>query len=66
MVGEESGNLESTMSIIADNYQREADDKISSLISLIEPAMTIGLALVVAFIAISVISPMYSIMGVFE
>lgn len=66
MVGEESGNLESTMNIVADNYESEADDKISGLIALIEPTMTIGLALMVGFIAISVISPMYSIMGVFE
>lgn len=66
MVGEESGNLESTMNIVADNYESEADDKIGGLIALIEPTMTIGLALMVGFIAISVISPMYSIMGVFE
>ncbi|UCH43223.1 MAG: type II secretion system F family protein [Dehalococcoidales bacterium] len=65
MVGEESGNLESTMSIVAESYESEADDKISGLIALIEPAMTIGLALMVAFIALSVISPMYSIMGAF-
>ena len=65
MVGEESGNLESTMTIVAESYESEADDKISGLIALIEPAMTVGLALMVAFIALSVISPMYSIMGQF-
>ena len=65
MVGEESGNLESTMNIVAESYESEADDKISGLIALIEPAMTVGLALMVAFIALSVISPMYSIMGAF-
>ena len=65
MVGEESGNLESTLSTVADSYESEADDKLNDLIALIEPAMTIGLALVVAFIALSVITPMYSILGTF-
>ena len=63
MVGEESGNLESTLTVVANSYETEADDRLSGLISLIEPAMTIGLALMVAFIALAVITPMYSIMG---
>jgi len=63
MVGEESGNLESTLSVVANSYETEADDRLSGLIALIEPAMTIGLALMVAFIALAVITPMYSIMG---
>ncbi len=62
-VGEESGNLESTLAVVADGYEVEAEDKLSGLISLIEPAMTILLALIVSFIALSVITPMYSILG---
>ena len=66
MVGEESGNLESTLGVVANSYETEADDRLSGLIALIEPAMTIGLALMVAFIALAVITPMYSIMGSFD
>ena len=66
MVGEESGNLESTLNLVATSYESEADDRLSGLIALIEPAMTVGLALMVAFIALSVISPMYSILGTFD
>jgi len=65
MVGEESGNMESTLGIVADSYESEADDRLSGMIALIEPVMTIALGLTVAFIALSVISPMYSIMGAF-
>ncbi len=65
MVGEESGNLESTLNIMAEGYEVEADDRLNGLISLIEPAMTIALALAVAFIALSVIMPMYSVLSAF-
>jgi type IV pilus assembly protein PilC len=64
-VGEESGKLESTLSTIAGSYEAEADDKISGMISMIEPVMTIGLALIIGFIALSVITPMYSMTGKF-
>jgi len=64
-VGEESGKLESTLSTVASSYEAEADDKISGLISMIEPVMTVGLALIIGFIALSVITPMYSMTGKF-
>jgi type IV pilus assembly protein PilC len=64
-VGEESGKLESTLSTVAGSYEAEADDKISGMISMIEPVMTVGLALIIGFIAISVITPMYSMTGKF-
>ncbi len=64
-VGEESGRLESTLGTVAGSYEVEADDKISGMVSMIEPAMTVGLAVVIGFIALSVITPMYSMMGKF-
>jgi type IV pilus assembly protein PilC len=64
-VGEESGKLGSTLSTVASSYEAEADDKISGLISMIEPVMTVGLALIIGFIALSVITPMYSMTGKF-
>ncbi len=64
-VGEETGNLESTLNIVAESYETEANDKLSGLIAMIEPTMTVGLGLLVAFVALSVISPMYSILSSF-
>ena len=51
---------------VADAYETEADDRITGMISMIEPVMTVGLALMVGFIAVSVIAPMYSMTGAFE
>jgi len=65
MVGEESGRLESTLGTVAVSYEVEADDRINGIVSMIEPAMTVGMAVGVGFIALSVITPMYSIMGKF-
>jgi type IV pilus assembly protein PilC len=63
MVGEESGRLSSTLETAAVSYEVEADEKINAMIALIEPVMIITLALIVGFIAISTITPMYSIYG---
>jgi type IV pilus assembly protein PilC len=62
-VGEETGRLESTLATIAQAYETEADEKTTALISFIEPAMTLVIALVVGFIALSVVMPMYTIIG---
>lgn len=62
-VGEESGKLESTLETAAISYEAEADEKISGMISMIEPTMTIVLAVIIGFIALSVITPMYSMAG---
>jgi type IV pilus assembly protein PilC len=62
-VGEETGKLETTLATVAQAYEQEADDRTTVLIGFIEPAMTLFIALVVGFIALSVITPMYSIIG---
>lgn len=63
MVGEESGRLESTLDTVAKSYEAEADERINGMISMIEPVMTMILALFTGFIALSVIAPMYSMSG---
>jgi type IV pilus assembly protein PilC len=62
-VGEETGNLDNTLATVADSYEMEADDRTSSAVELIQPAMIIIIALVVGFIAVSMVSAMYSIYG---
>jgi type IV pilus assembly protein PilC len=62
VVGEKTGNLESTLATVADFYEQSADHKINTLVSLIEPTLTILVGLVVAFIALSMITPLYSIL----
>jgi type IV pilus assembly protein PilC len=62
-VGEETGNLDASLVAIAHNYETEAEDKTKSLISLIQPVMTLIIAGVIGVIAVTMISAMYSIYG---
>jgi len=62
-VGEETGNLDSTLTTVAQSYEVEADDRTSSAVGLIQPTLIIVIAVIVGFIAISLFSAMYSIYG---
>jgi type IV pilus assembly protein PilC len=62
-VGEETGRLDQMLVKVANFYDDEVDATLKSLTSLIEPLMIVGLGLIVGFIAVSVISPIYSIVG---
>ena len=62
-VGEETGKLDTTLLAVAQSYEAEADGKTRSLISFIQPAMTLALGLVIGFIALSLTSAMYSLYG---
>jgi len=66
VVGEKTGNLESTLASLADFYEERVSQRIDTLTSMIEPALTVVIGLVVAFIALSMITPLYSLMGSIE
>ncbi len=60
-VGEESNTLDFTLGVVADFYETTADEKTAAMIGMIGPISTIAIALLVGFIALSVIMPMYSL-----
>jgi type IV pilus assembly protein PilC len=62
-VGEETGNLDSTLTTVAQSYEVEADDRTTTAIGLIQPALVVVVAVVIGFFAISLLSAMYSIYG---
>jgi type IV pilus assembly protein PilC len=62
-VGEETGNLDNTLTTVAQSYEVEADDKTSSAVGLIQPAMIVVIAIVIGFVAIALLTSMYSIYG---
>jgi len=62
-VGEEIGNLDTSLIAVAESYETEAADKTRSLIGLIQPAMTLIIASVVGLIALSLVTAMYSMYG---
>lgn len=62
-VGEETGTLDTYLEQAADFYEEELEYRIRSMTSLIEPVMTVAVGLVVGFIAVSLISAMYGLIG---
>lgn len=62
-VGEETGNLDAMLSKIADFYDTEVDYMLSSLTSMLEPIMIVGMGGIVGFIVVSVFLPLYQIIG---
>ena len=58
-IGEESGNLEMMLKKISTFYDREVENAVEGSISLIEPAMIVFLAVLVGFIVISIVLPMF-------
>jgi type II secretory pathway component PulF len=55
--GESSGALDTVMGRLADHYREELESDIRRLSSMLEPAMLVGMGLMVGFIAISLIVP---------
>lgn len=60
-VGEETGNLEGMLLELADIYEREVKNAIQRLVSLIEPALILGLGLLIAGIIMSLLVAILSV-----
>jgi type IV pilus assembly protein PilC len=63
MVGERSGKLEETLLYLSEFYQIEVDNDTKSLSTIIEPLLLMSIGLVVGFLALSIITPIYNITG---
>lgn len=64
-VGEESNTLDYTLGVVADFYEVSAQERMGALVGMIGPISTVLIAIVVGFLAISVLMPMYSLIGAF-
>ena len=62
-VGEETGNLDETLTTVSASYEMEADDRTSSAVGLIQPIVTIGMGILIGFLAMTMVSAMYSVYG---
>jgi type IV pilus assembly protein PilC len=62
-LGFRSGNMEEVMSDIADKYERNVDDRLDHLISVIEPTMVAILCVVVGLILLSSMLPLLAVMS---
>lgn len=60
-VGEEGGDLEKSLLKVADSYEREADNVIKIMTSLLEPFLILTMGLIVGFIVVSMLLPIFQI-----
>ena len=60
-VGEKTGKLDETMLYLADFYEDEIDSLAKNLSTLLEPILLLGIGLVVGFVAVAIISPIYEL-----
>ncbi len=59
-VGEESGNLDRMLHDIAEAYEYEAETSLTKLIALLEPALIVGMGVVIGVILLGIMMPMWS------
>jgi type IV pilus assembly protein PilC len=60
-VGERSGNLAESFLYLSELFEEEVDDSSKNISSLIEPLLMVVMGVLVGFIAVSIISPIYGI-----
>lgn len=61
IVGEEGGTLENSLLRIADDYENEADRTLKTLTRLLEPIIILVMGLIVGFIVLSMLLPIFQI-----
>jgi type IV pilus assembly protein PilC len=62
-VGEETGDLDTMLNKIADNYDEEVEVLVESLMSLLEPIMIVVLGGIVGFIVIALFLPLVQLIS---
>ncbi|MGE3062867.1 MAG: type II secretion system F family protein [bacterium] len=62
-IGEETGGLESMLTKVADFYDSEVDDAVTTLMSALEPIIMVLLATVVGGLMVSMYLPMFSMVN---
>ncbi len=62
-VGESSGRLDQSLVNVSYFYKREVDEAIGKMQAMIQPVMTIVIGLIIAWIMLSVLGPLYDLIG---
>lgn len=62
-VGEKTGELENSLIYLGDFFGKEVDNITKNLSNILEPLLLIVMGLMVGFVAISIIQPVYQISG---
>ena len=64
-ISEKAGHIENMLSTMGDFYESEIESSIKGLVSFLEPLLLLVIGLVIAFIALSIIVPIYQLVGQF-
>ena len=64
-VGEQTGNMEETLDVVSEYYTKEVDEAVKRALDILNPCITIVLALIVVFILLSVYLPIFSMYSTF-
>jgi len=60
-VGEQAGSLQSNLFYLANYYEESLSDKLKNFVTLLEPILLALMGMIVAFIALAIIMPIYQI-----
>ncbi len=58
-IGEQSGSLDEMLHNISEHYEMEVEYAVKGLTSMIEPILTVGLGVIVLFLALAIFLPMW-------
>ncbi len=62
-VGESAGRLGQTLSNVSDYYNEEIPRRMKRIFGIVEPLVTVGLIILLGFVAVSIFLPMMSLVG---
>lgn len=60
-IGENSGSIDAMLAKVADYYDKEVDNAIAAISTLIEPILMVAMAGMIGFIVLAVLLPIYSL-----
>lgn len=62
-IGEQSGSLESMLGRVADYYEKEVDDEIKAISTIIEPVLMVVLGVVALLLVAAILLPIYGLVN---
>jgi type IV pilus assembly protein PilC len=62
-IGEQTGKIDDTLNKASEYFEREVDEAVKGLTTAMEPFIMVVLGIGVAFLIISIITPIYSLIS---